>query len=47
MLVLDVKAQGLVQGLSIGHTKVQAKAVGFNPSTGQKILYSQVILQFN
>lgn len=39
-----MKGGGLVLGASLGHTKIVAKAVGIHPSTGQKVLYSQVII---
>lgn len=46
-LILDVMSNGLVQGLNLGYTQVHAKAVGINPTTGQRVLYSQVKIQIH
>lgn len=37
-----INSTGLVKGLAIGHTKVTARAIGINPTNGQRVLYSEV-----
>lgn len=38
--IAEVKS-GIVTGLAIGHTRISARAVGFNPSMGTMVTYSQ------
>lgn len=40
--LIDVEAGGLGKGLRIGRTRIEARAIGFNPVSGDKIVYSQV-----
>lgn len=37
----EISAMGLAKGLAIGKTKINARAVGINPTSGQKIIYSE------
>ncbi|CAH0550671.1 unnamed protein product [Brassicogethes aeneus] len=39
--VLEINNKGVVFGLNMGMAKVNARAVGMHPSTGQKIIYSE------
>lgn len=41
--ITEVNAEGIIKGLAIGHSKIYARAVGINPTTGQKVIYSEVI----
>lgn len=41
-LFLGITERGVVAGLTLGSTKIHAKAVGIHPSTGQSLIYSEV-----
>lgn len=41
-LLLGITERGVITGLALGSTKINAKAVGIHPSTGQSLIYSEV-----
>lgn len=43
LIFLDISNAGVAQGLKIGHTRIDAYAVGWNSISGAKITYSQVL----
>lgn len=41
-LVLALNDIGILKGLALGAARVKARAIGTNPTTGQKVIYSHV-----
>jgi len=42
---LGVSDKGIITGSAIGKTRVNAKAIGVHPTTGQSMVYSEVSLK--
>ncbi|XP_018577251.1 nuclear pore membrane glycoprotein 210 [Anoplophora glabripennis] len=42
--IINITERGVITGVALGTTKIQAKAVGIHPSTGQSLIYSEDVV---